>query len=171
MIHRSTSASESLTEATFEIAWILARHKKSFTDADVVKECFLSSAEIMYADFNNKEAIIKQIKGLQLSDTTIRRRIEQIGNDIRGQLNADVSAAPCFSIALDESTDICDVAQLCVWVRFPKEDSFREELLCLLPLQGQTREEDIFAAVLAFFGDNNLNWSNLTSECTDGAPT
>ena len=31
--------------------------------------------------------------------------------------------------------------------------------------------EDIFAALLAFFGDNNLNWSNLTSECTDGAPT
>ena len=59
------------------------------------------------------------------------RRIEELGNDIRHQLITDLLEVSCFSIALDESTDICDVAQLCIWVRFPKDDSFREELLCL----------------------------------------
>ncbi|XP_063610390.1 general transcription factor II-I repeat domain-containing protein 2A-like [Penaeus indicus] len=115
LIHRTSTVAENLTEATYEIAWILAKHKKPFTDAEVVKECFLASAEKMYCSFSNEDAILKQIRGLQLSDTTIMRRTEEIGNDIRRQLIADLSAVPCFSIALDESTDICDVAQLCVW--------------------------------------------------------
>ena len=74
---------------------------------------------------------------------------------------------PCFSIALDESTDVNDVAQLCVWVLFPQNESFREELLCLLPLQGQTRGEDILIARFTVFDDNNIDWSNLASVCTE----
>ncbi len=130
LIHRTTSTAERLTEASFEIAWILPRGKKNFSDSEIVKDCFLASAEILFAEFDNKDAIIKQIKGLQLSDSTIMRRIENIGKDVSDQLCADVSAAPCFSIAVDESTDLTDVAQLCVWVRFPKEKSFQEEMLC-----------------------------------------
>ena len=86
LIHRSTSAAKNLTEASFEIAWILAKHKKSFTDAEVVKKIFLASAEIIHVDFNNKDEIIKQIRGIQLSDTTVMRRIEELGNDIRGTM-------------------------------------------------------------------------------------
>uniref|UniRef100_H3AR21 SPIN-DOC-like zinc-finger domain-containing protein n=1 Tax=Latimeria chalumnae TaxID=7897 RepID=H3AR21_LATCH len=134
-------------EASFEIAWILARHKKAFTDAEIVKECFLTSAEILYADFNNKNAILKQIKGLQLSDTTVMRRVEEIGKDIRQQLMADLSAAPCFSLALNESTDISDFSQLCVWICFPKKELFCKELLCLIPIKTQTKGEDSFTAL------------------------
>ncbi len=119
LIHRTTSTAERLTEASFEIAWILARGKKTFSDTEIVKDCFLASAEILFAEFDNKDAIIKQIKGLQLSDSTIMRRIENIGKDVSDQLCADVSAAPYFSIAVDESTDLTDVAQLCVWVKVP----------------------------------------------------
>ncbi len=158
LIHRTTSTAERLTEASFEIAWILARGKKNFSDSEIVKDCFLASAEILFAEFDNKDAIIKQIKGLQLSDSTIMRRIENIGKDVSDQLCADVSAAPCFSIAVDESTDLTDVAQLCVWVR-------------LLPLVGQTRGEDILNAFLAFFDEKKLSWSGLASVCTDGAPS
>lgn len=171
LIHRTTSTAERLTEASFEIAWILARAKKPFSDSEIVKDCFLATAEILFTDFDNKDAIVKQIKGLQLSDSTIMRRIEDIGKDVSDQLTADLSAAPCFSIAVDESTDVTDVAQLCVWVRFPKENSFREEMLCLLPLLGQTRGEDILNALLAFFDERKLSWSSLVSVCTDGAPS
>ena len=75
---------------------------------------FWASAEIVYANFTNKEAILKQIKGLQLSDSTITRDIEDIGEDIGKQLITDISVAPCFSIALEESTDVRDIARLCV---------------------------------------------------------
>lgn len=171
LIHRTTSTAECLTEASFEIAWILARAKKPFSDSEIVKDCFLASAEILFTEFENKDAIIKQIKGLQLSDSTITRRIEDIGADVSAQLIEDVSAAPCFSIAVDESTDVVDIAQLCVWVRFPKDNYFREEMLCLLPLLGQTRGEDIMNALLTFFNERKLSWSKLASVCTDGAPS
>lgn len=61
----------------------------------MVKDCFLASAEILLAEFD-KDAIIKQIKGLQLSDSTIMRRMDDIGKDIHEQLFADLCAAPCF---------------------------------------------------------------------------
>ncbi len=132
-----------------------------------MKDCFLASAEILFAEFDNKDAIIKQIKGLQLSDSTIMRRIENIGKDVSDQLCADVSAAQCFSIAVDESTDLTDVAQLCVWVRFPKEKSFQEEMLCLLPLVRQTRGEDILNAFLAFFDEKKTQLVR-SSKCVHG---
>ena len=89
--------------------------------------------------------------------------MEDIGKDISDQLLADLRAASCFSIAVDENTDVTDVAQLCTWVRFPKENCFQEEMLCLLPLHGQTRGEDILNALLVFFEENNLSWSKLAS--------
>ena len=85
-----------------------------FSDSEMVKDCFLASTEILFAEFDNKNTIVKQMKGLQLSDSTIKRRIKNIGKDVSDQLCADLSAAPCFSIAVDESTDVTDVAQLCV---------------------------------------------------------
>jgi hypothetical protein len=39
---------------------------------------FLASAEIFLPSSQNKDAILKQLKGLQLSDSTITRRIEDI---------------------------------------------------------------------------------------------
>jgi hypothetical protein len=50
---------------------------------------FWLAAEILYADFTNKEAILKHIKGLQLSDSTITRLIK----DISKQLMTDIRGA------------------------------------------------------------------------------
>lgn len=54
-------------------------------------------------------------------------------------MNKDLAAGPCYSLARDESADISDVAQLCTWVRFLKNVSFHEEVLCIVPIQGQMR--------------------------------
>ena len=104
LIRSTTCTAERLTEASYENAWILARGKKPFSDleivknCEIVKDCFLASAEI-FAEFDNKDSIVKQIKGLQLSDSTIMRRIENIGKDVSDQLCAGLSAAPGFSIS------------------------------------------------------------------------
>lgn len=52
-----------------------------------------------------KDAIIKQLKGLQLSDSTITRRVED-------QMLTDLRGAPCYSMAVDENTDVTVTAQL-----------------------------------------------------------
>ena len=51
---------------------------------------------------------------LDLIHSTITRWVEDIRKDIRDQLFADLRAATCFSIAVDESSDVTDFAQVAV---------------------------------------------------------
>ncbi|CAK6976404.1 general transcription factor II-I repeat domain-containing 2A-like protein, partial [Scomber scombrus] len=72
---------------------------------------------------------------------------------------------------LDESTDVVDVAQLCVFIRMIFEDMrAKEELLTIMPLKGHTRGEDIFNSFMDFVKKNNLPLFKLISITTDGAP-
>ncbi|MBN3282153.1 GT2D2 protein, partial [Polyodon spathula] len=112
---------ECLTEASFEIVWILAHHRKAFTDTEIVKEYFVASVDILYSDF---------IRGLELSD-------------------------------------ICDVTQLCVWARFPKDECFCDELLGLITLKMQTRGEDSTNVLQCCFDQTGLSWKKPVSVCTD----
>ena len=81
-------------------------------------------------------------------------------------------AYPDFSLALDESTDKSDMAQLMVSVRYFNE-GVSEDFLCLIPLNGTTTARDVCSALLKLnFGkENDLTWENLVSLCTDGAPS
>ncbi|PNF15078.1 hypothetical protein B7P43_G16511, partial [Cryptotermes secundus] len=77
-----------------------------------------------------------------------------------------------FSLQLDESTDISEVAQLCVFVRMVFGDFMvKEEFVKLLPLLERTRGEDIFNVFLKFVKDCNLPLSKLVAITTDGAPS
>ncbi|MGH0119894.1 UNVERIFIED_CONTAM: hypothetical protein FKN15_059822 [Acipenser sinensis] len=124
------------TEASFLIIWISLKHKKALSVVEIRKECFIESAKILYSNFPNKEKILKEISLLQLLDSTATKRCEDHGSDIFEQLITDLNEAPCFNIALDETTDVRNIAQLLVWVCFPKQSDgvFREEL----PLEGYT---------------------------------
>ena len=69
-------------------------------------------------------------KLIQFSARTVTRRIENLANYVKVQLDNDLSAAQFISIALDESTDVTGSAQPCVFVRFITADSvIREEML------------------------------------------
>lgn len=54
----SVATAERLTESTFKVDF--GKAQEMFTDTHIEKECFLSSAEIMNADFSNIDAILKQ---------------------------------------------------------------------------------------------------------------
>ena len=75
-----------------------------------------------------------------------------------------------FSLALDESTDLIDTAQLAIFVRGVDDElNVGEYVLELIPLADTTRGEDIFNAVCMCVNKHNLDWSNLASIATDGA--
>ena len=80
---------------------------------------------------------------------------------------------PCiFSLALDESTGICDVAQLSIFVR-GIDDNFNvvEELIGFESLHGKTRGSDIFEKVKSYLENQQLDLSKLLSVCIDGVPS
>ncbi|XP_078504859.1 general transcription factor II-I repeat domain-containing protein 2A-like [Lissotriton helveticus] len=162
--------SESVTETSFKICYLLAKHKKTFTDAELVKECFLSAAEILFDNYTNKACLLKEISALQLSDSTCARRIEAMGQNVQEQVIKAVRESPFFSIALDESTDRGDVAQLLVCMRYLDQSLHPKEVfLCLLPLQGHTRGEDILDSMCNYFKTSHIQLNTLVSITTDGA--
>ena len=78
---------------------------------------------------------------------------------------------PYFSIAIDESTDTSDSAQLAVFVRGVSSnfDVF-EDFVELVPIKGTTTRADILKALLHCSNIMSLDLSKLVSATTDGAP-
>uniref|UniRef100_A0A3P8U5H8 HAT C-terminal dimerisation domain-containing protein n=1 Tax=Amphiprion percula TaxID=161767 RepID=A0A3P8U5H8_AMPPE len=145
----SCKESDRITEASFEVAWNVARSLRSFTEGD------------------------RQISKLQLSDSTLSRHVENILDDLFIKLIDDLKKTQNFNLAIDESTDVSDTVQLMIWARFFNGDTFMEEMLALLPLTGQTRGEDICLVLTDFFQGpgREIDLGKLVSITTDGAPS
>lgn len=75
-----------------------------------------------------------------------------------------------IGIAVDETTDVRDVAQCAIFIRFVDNDfNVTEELLELVPLLNQTRGQDVFDAVLSSLKKFNVPLMSIHSLTTDGA--
>lgn len=75
-----------------------------------------------------------------------------------------------FSIALDESTNKTDSAQVLCFIRATTKDfQYYKELLALGTLTGRTSRFDIFENLREICHQLQLNVSNLANVCTDGA--
>ena len=64
-----------------------------------------------------------------------------MAEDLTQQLRKDIEDCECFSLQLDESTDVSDTAQLCVSIRMVFTNMTAKEEL--LPMKEHTRGEDI----------------------------
>ncbi|XP_034075813.1 zinc finger BED domain-containing protein 5-like [Gymnodraco acuticeps] len=137
----------------------------------MVKEAFVEAADALFRDYTNKTEIVNAIKAVQLSRSTVTRRCEVMAEDLTQQLRKDIEDCECFSLQLDESTDVSDTAQLCVFIRMVFTDmTAKEELLTILPMKEHTRGEDIFRTFKNFVDKTKLPMSKLSSITTDGAP-
>ena len=79
------------------------------------------------------------VKETCLSHQTIGRRIDDLGDNIEGTLKDKLSACVLYSLALDESTDQSDTAQLVIFIRGIDENfNIIEEMLDLCHIKGTT---------------------------------
>ncbi|XP_061765907.1 general transcription factor II-I repeat domain-containing protein 2-like [Nerophis ophidion] len=119
-----------------------------------------------------KEEMTAKINQIPLSDATATRRTEILPGDLSKQLCDGIKNAECISLAVDESTDTTENAQLLVFVRYYDEEKgeFIEDVLGLANLSGQTRREDIYKAISEMLNEKGIDLKKVVSIATDGAP-
>uniref|UniRef100_A0A4W6C6Q1 SPIN-DOC-like zinc-finger domain-containing protein n=1 Tax=Lates calcarifer TaxID=8187 RepID=A0A4W6C6Q1_LATCA len=119
---------------------------------EYAKTFMLDVANELFDDLPNKDKIIKRIQDMSLSARTVHDRTIMMSNQVEETQVKDINAAPFFSLALDESTDVSHLSQFGVIAR------------CW-----STRGEDLFKSFMEFAQENNLPMNKLLSVCTDGA--
>ena len=60
------------------------------------------------------------------------------------------------SLQFDESTDITDTAQLCIFIRLVFSNFNSKEELTIIPMKSTTRGVDIYQAFINFVNKSNL---------------
>lgn len=170
-ITQTCSVQQKATAASLRVAWILGKNKKPFTDSEMIKECILAAVEEVITEDKVREQVMSCIKSIPMSDTTTARRMDVLATNVFETLLDQLRKADVMSLAVDESTDNSDTAQLCLYVRFFDGDVFREDILGLIPLEGHTTGEIVFQKIVDFFKDNGLNLENVNMLVTDGAPS
>lgn len=153
------------------MAWILAKKKRPFTDAETIKECLLAAIGEVVADNQVKDQVMSCIKSILMSDTSTARRVDILATDVFETLLDRLHKADFMSMAVDESKDNSDTSQFSYFVDFFDGDIFREDILGLIPLEGCTTGEIIFQRIVDFFKVNGLNLECVNMLVTDGAPS
>ena len=121
---------------------------KPLTDAELVKKCMLDAIESVVENPSKREELMKKIEEIPLSNDTSTRRAEKLSGDVSDELKARIKKAEHMSLAIDESTDKTDSAQLLVYVRYYIPDSgFHEDVLGIYTMEGRTTGADIFSVL------------------------
>ena len=99
------------------------------------------------------------------------RRIEKLSDYVKTRQQDCLKNLRYFSIAIDESTDTTDTAQLAVFVRGVSSNfDIFEDFLELIPMKGTTTGADILQALLQCTNSLSSDLSKLVLVTKDGAP-
>ena len=157
--------SKDVVAVSYEIALLVAEQKQPHT---IAESLILPGAKILVKRVFGEQAIAK-LNAVSFSDNTIKRRIEEMSDDIADQILAEIKESRFgFAIQLDESTDITNYCQLLVCVRYAQTNIMKTELLLNHEVSTTTKGKDILDS---FFKKNGLDWKNLVGCTTDGAPS
>jgi hypothetical protein len=144
--------SELGTKVSYIISERIGIVSMPFTAGEYIKECMESAAEMLYP--SQKRLFTK----VSLSGVTVARRIEGLAEDIENTLKDCASKFVFCSVALDETTDITDTAQLAIVIRGIDDDfKITEEMAALCPMKGTTKGSDLHNTLMSTLRRFNQN--------------
>ncbi|XP_066494426.1 general transcription factor II-I repeat domain-containing protein 2-like [Tiliqua scincoides] len=142
--------------ASYKVAYTMAKNGKPFTDGPLIKELVLDIVE----EINPEKLHV--YKRVCLAPSTIERRIEDIGCNIVKQIADKARNFHQYSLALGESTEVCDTSQLLVFIRGVDEDfNVTQEFVSVRSMYDTVTGEDIFQELEKTLLEYKLEWSKL----------
>ena len=106
------------TESSYFIAYLLAKTMKPpHTIAkQLIKPCLIATTELILG-----KAASDKIQPVPVSNNAIQSRIKDMSQDILLRVKSDLQHTACFSLQVDESTDVAQCSQL-VYARYIGKD-------------------------------------------------
>ena len=68
-----------------------------------------------------------------------QERIDEMSDNIKGQVVSKILSSPLFALQLDESTDVANIAQLLVFCRYITSQGIEQDFLFCRPLKTTTK--------------------------------
>lgn len=153
-------------KASYVLAWEIAKASKPFSEGEFVRTCMLKAAELVCPENRNAYA------NISLSRPTVTERVEELSSDLNDQLKEKIRSFIAFSIALDESTDVTDTAQLAIFIRGVDASlNVTEEFVSVVPMTDTTTANDVFVSLVGALDALEVDWGRAVSVATDGAPS
>lgn len=81
---------QAATEASYRISHLLAKHKKPFTDGELMKEAMTITTNTVFKDFKNKDDITAALSSVPLGPATVTRQVEALSEDVDRQVLRDM---------------------------------------------------------------------------------
>lgn len=135
-------------------SYLIAKQGKPQT----IVETLIKPAALKMANLILGTAAEGKLSQIPLSNDTISDRIEDMSKDTLAQVVADLISSPAkFSLELDEATDVSNLSQIAVFVRYVKDDMIKEDFSFCKPLTTTTKAAEVKKLVDDFFRENNLS--------------
>lgn len=157
--------SDKAQKASFFVAELLAKAKKPHTLAESL---ILPACKKMVEVMIGPDAA-KEIEKIPLSDSTIKRRIDDMSDDMESVLNEKLRLRRKFALQIDDSTDASGLCQLIANVRYVDEDGVTENFLFCKELENHATGDEIFRVTDEYLREHDLSWDMCVGLCTDGA--
>lgn len=165
MFTKATTQSEAAVKASYIVAEEIAESARPFNEGEFVKKCMMKVCDQVCSEKKLTFA------NASLSRNTIAECTCELATNLHVQLMGKGKDFVSFSLAVDESTDASDTAQLSVFVRGVDSNlCVTEELLGFKAMHGTTTGKEIFEEVCKCVAEINLPWDKLVGLTTDGAP-
>ena len=151
--------------ASYQVALRVAKKGKPHT---IAEDLILPAAQDMVSTMVGPEAASK-LSCIPLSNDSVGRRISEMANDVRGQLKEKLKKSEYFSIQLDESTGVANLAQFMCFIRYESGGSLEEDILFCKPLPERATGEDLYKVFVDATSSYDIDWKKCIMICRDGA--
>lgn len=162
MFTKAKSQSEAAVKANFIVAAEVAKSARPFSEGEFVKNCMIKVCDAVCPE--KRQAFLN----VSLSRNTVADRVRHLAANLQQQLVRKGNDFIAYSLAVDESTDTSDTAQLSIFIRGVDSSlCVTEDLLGLHSMHGTTTGKDIFEEVSRCVDKMGLPWDKLVGLTTD----